>query len=388
MEAATPHSSEQDKSFSGPIGILGGGQLGMMLCQASIGMGLELHVLDPDPNCSCKTLAASHTIGSFQDYETVLSFGRQFRLVTVEIEAVNTQALAQLQQEGVLVFPRPEHLALIQDKAAQKQWYKQHGIPSAPFVLTNSREELTQHAKLLPAVHKLARDGYDGRGVVKLNTLEDALSSGFDAPAVLEQAIDIFQEFSLLVARNEQGQVAIYPAVEQVFHPTRHVLQYLVAPAAITDEQQATGISIARQIVEELNYVGLLAIEFFVDTTGRVLVNEMAPRPHNSGHHTIKACHTSQFEQHLRAISGMPLGSTEQHSYAGILNILGKDGHTGNTQYQGLEAALDLPGVFPFLYGKPQTRPFRKMGHVTVVAKDKAQLLDLLERVKVEAVAQ
>lgn len=358
----------------------------MMLVQASIGMGVHVHVLDPDPNCSCHALAASHTIGSFKDFGTVLEFGRRFKHITVEIEAVNTAALHQLVSEGVNVYPRPEHLELIQDKGKQKAWYSALGLPTSPYVITQTAAEVLSITEYLPAAHKLCREGYDGKGVVIIHD-QTEVSLAFDGPAVLEKLVDIDREFSILIARNADGSVAMYPAVEQVFHPTRHVLEYLLAPAELPAAVVDQASDIAQKVVRELDYVGLLAIEFFLSKSGEVLINEMAPRPHNSGHHTIKACHTSQFEQHIRAVLNMPLGSTEQHSAAAILNVLGQDGSAGLAAYQGLEDALATEGVYPFLYGKQETRPFRKMGHVTVVASTRDALLAKLKGLEVSALA-
>ncbi len=366
------------------IGLLGGGQLGMMLCQAAIDLGIALHVLDPDPDCSCHHLAHSHTVGSFKDYQTVLNFGRSFSHITVEIEAVNTDALKQLVSEGVRVYPKPEHLDLIKDKSLQKQFYKQAGIPTSDFVLTQTGAEVLAYPDFFPAVHKSATDGYDGRGVVLLSTPSE-VSQAFDCPAVLEKKVDIQTEFSIIISRNELGQTAHFEAVEQVFHATKHILQYLVAPASIPQGVSDEAIKIAHQIVEELDYVGLLAVEFFLTKAGAVLVNEIAPRPHNSGHHTIRACRSSQFEQHLRAVLGLPSADTSTHSHAAMLNILGAEGAEGKAQYTGLTDALSLPGVYPFLYGKSLTRPFRKMGHVTVVGTTREEVLKKAEMVIVEA---
>lgn len=365
------------------VGLLGGGQLGMMLCQAAIDLNIKLSVLDPDPDCSCKSLAYSHQVGSFKDFDTVLAFGRRFKVVTIEIEGVNTDALKQLAHEGISVYPKPDHIALIKDKRRQKQLFADLGIPTAEFVLLDGKNAIADHVDRLPAILKAATDGYDGRGVVKI-TAENWQSDAFDGPAVLEAAVEISKEFSLIVSRNTSGQIAIYDAVEQVFHPTKHILEFLIAPAKLSEVQLRTANDIAVKLVETVDYVGLLAIEFFVDEAGRVLVNELAPRPHNSGHHTIRACGISQFEQHLRAILNLPAGSTDTLCHGAMVNILGSEGYTGLAVYSGIEEALELGGTYPFLYGKAESRPFRKMGHVTIIGKTREEVTKKARSLKIE----
>lgn len=347
------------------LGILGGGQLGRMLIQSGIDFNIQFDVLDPDRNAPCQSLAA-FTVGKLTDYNTVLKFGDPCDLITIEIENVNTAALAELATRGKKVFPQPDIIELIQDKRTQKQFYQSHDIPTADFVLTENRSDVIAHKSLLPAVNKLGREGYDGRGVQVLRTEEDLITS-FDAPGLLERLIDFEKEISVIVARNSLGEISSYPAVEMVFHPEANLVEYLFSPAQVDETIARKADSIARKIIRELKMVGLLAVEMFVTRTGEVLVNEMAPRPHNSGHQTIEGNVTSQYEQHLRAILNLPLGDTTIIRPSAMVNLLGAEGYTGLARYDGLEKVLEVPGVHVHLYGKKFTRPFRKMGHVTIL---------------------
>ena len=353
-------------SGSKVLGVLGGGQLGRMLIQSAIDFNLNVHVLDPNPQAPCHALATRFTTGSLTDFDTVYAFGKTCDLLTIEIENVNTQALQALRAEGTPVYPEPEVIELIQDKRAQKQFYQQHNIPTADFVLTESRADLAQHIGRLPAVHKLGRAGYDGRGVQKLHAAAD-LPKGFDQPGLLEALIDFDKEISVIVARNSRGEISTFPVVELVFHPEKNLVEYLFAPADLPGALTQRADQLARTVIERLNMTGLLAVEMFVTREGEILVNEVAPRTHNSGHHTIEANVTSQFEQHLRAILNLPLGSTATKTPAAMVNLLGEDGYEGAARYEGLDEALATTGVSVHLYGKTTTKPFRKMGHVTVV---------------------
>lgn len=355
-----------------------------MLLQASIDWNLRIHVLDPDAQASCRHLCTHFQQGSLTDYDTVYQFGQGVDVLTIEIEKVNVEALEALQREGKQVFPQPAVIRTIQDKRLQKQFFRDHNLPTADFVLTNDRadvsQQVAQNPDLLPAFHKLGRDGYDGRGVQRVATTAD-LPKAFDAPGVLEKAVDFEKELAVIVARNERGEVQTFPTVEMVFHPELNLVDYLFAPASISGAIDQQAQAIARQTAEAFGIVGLLAVELFLTKEGEVLINEVAPRPHNSGHHTIRANVTSQFEQHWRAILNLPLGNTTSYQPAAMLNLLGEDGHTGPARYEGLDSVLAMPGVFPFLYGKAITKPFRKMGHITVMDPD----LDTL-RQKVAAV--
>ncbi len=363
------------------LGILGGGQLGRMMIQSAIDFNIDIGVLDPDAQAPCKHLATYFQVGSLTDFDTVYQFGKNYDVVTIEIENVNTEALKQLQSEGVKVFPEPEVIALIQDKRAQKLFYQQHHIPTAPFILTEKQADLYQHLSFLPAVHKLGREGYDGRGVQKIRT-EEEIKNGFDQPGLLEKLIDFDKEISVIVARNEQGETKTFPVVELVFHPEKNLVEYLFAPAQISAETENKAEAIAREVIQKLGMTGLLAVEMFVTKSGEVLVNEVAPRTHNSGHHTIEANVTSQFEQHIRAILNMPLGSTTTKVPAAMVNLLGEEGFTGLARYEGLEKALALEGVKIHLYGKKMTKPFRKMGHVTIIDQNSERLKEKVKQVK------
>ncbi|MCU0417870.1 MAG: 5-(carboxyamino)imidazole ribonucleotide synthase [Cytophagaceae bacterium] len=349
-----------------PIGLLGGGQLGRMLIQAAVDYNLSIHVLDPDPSAPARDWASSFTVGALKDFDTVYQFGKNKKLLTIEIEHVNVAALRQLAAEGVKVYPQPDLIELIQDKRVQKEFYQKNGIPTAPFVLVASNKEIPQHAHMLPAVHKLGKEGYDGRGVKKIDTLDDALNS-FTQPGLLEKRVPFVKELSVIVARNPNGEVTTFPTVEMVFHPVHNLVEYLFAPADVSDQIHQQAAHIATQVISTLQLVGVLAVELFLTAEGELLVNEIAPRPHNSGHQTIRANATSQYEQHWRAILNMPLGSTQQLCPAAMLNLLGAEGHEGIATYLGLEEAMQIDGVFPHLYGKKTTKPFRKMGHVTVL---------------------
>lgn len=350
------------------IGILGGGQLGRMLIQKGIDWNLQFAVLDPDAEAPCHRIA-NFTQGKLTDRDAVIAFGSACDIVTIEIENVNTQALKELEKMGKKVFPQPHIIELIQDKRTQKQFYKDHHIPSAEFVLTANREEVGRHKHFLPAVNKLGREGYDGRGVQVIRTAAD-LPKAFDAPGILEKLIDFEKEISVIVARNEDGEVVTYPAVEMVLHPEANLVEYLFAPAQITKLIAKQADDIARKVIEKLNMTGLLAVEMFVTKSGEVLVNEIAPRPHNSGHQTIEANVTSQYEQHLRTILNLPLGDTTCLHPSAMVNLLGEEGYNGPARYEGIEEILKTPGIYIHLYGKMITKPFRKMGHVTIIDDD------------------
>lgn len=362
------------------VGVLGGGQLGRMLIQSGVDFNINFSILDPDATAPCHHLAP-FTHGKLTDYETVLRFGESCDVITIEIENVNTQALKELQQKGKKVYPQPELIELIQDKRVQKQFYQQHQIPTADFILTQNRDEVIAQKSFLPAVNKLGREGYDGRGVQILRTEKD-LAKAFDAPGLLEKLIDFEKEISVIVARNERGEIKTFPVVEMVFHPTANLVEYLFAPAQISDTIKEKAEQVATKVITKLGLVGLLAVEMFVTRDGNVLVNEVAPRPHNSGHQTIEANVTSQYEQHLRAILNMPLGDTTLLQPSAMVNLLGEDGFSGAAVYEGLEDVLKVSGVHVHLYGKKITKPFRKMGHVTIVDSDLASLRTKADFVK------
>lgn len=350
------------------IGMLGGGQLGRMLIQKGIDWNLQFSVLDPDSQAPCHQIA-KFTQGKLMDFQTVMAFGSSCDIITVEIENVNTKALAELEASGKKVYPQPHVLSLIQDKRTQKDFYAIHGIPTAEYILTEGRQDVVRNKSFLPAVNKLGKEGYDGKGVQVLRTESD-LPNAFDAPGLLEKLIDFEKEISVIVARNESGEIVSYPVVEMVFHPEANLVEYLFAPAELPEAIVQNADEIARKIIAELGMVGLLAVEMFVTKNGEVLVNEMAPRPHNSGHQTIEANITSQYEQHLRAILNFPLGKTDTISPGAMINLLGEPGFEGPAKYDGIEEVLKMSGTYVHLYGKVTTKPFRKMGHVTIIDRD------------------
>ena len=350
------------------LGILGGGQLGRMFIQSAMSYGTPIHILDPNPNCPAANLCDSFTQGSFNDYDTVFDFGSGMDVLTIEIENVNTEALFQLEREGVKVFPQPHIIKLIKDKGVQKQFYKDNNIPTADFELCDSLEEVEQKATF-PIVQKMRKGGYDGKGVQILKSPED-LEDAFDVPSLLEKKIDFVKEVSVIVARNEKGEIRSYPTCEQEFNPEANLVEFLFSPAKISQETEKQAQGIAKNIIEKLKMVGLLAVEFFVLEDGSVIVNEMAPRTHNSGHHTMECNYTSQFEQHYRSVMNFPLGSTEIIQPGVMINLLGDKNHTGTPVYKGINEVMKQQGVYVHLYGKTETKPFRKMGHITVVNPD------------------
>ena len=370
------------------IGILGGGQLGRMLIQAGINYNLEIHTLDPDGHAPASGLSHSFTCGSFQDYQTVIDFGMTCDLITVEIEHVNIQALKTLEKSGKRVFPQTHILEMIQDKGTQKQYFIEHQIPTAEYLLIEKRSDLVSVPDdFFPCFQKLRTSGYDGKGVQYLRSKSD-IELAFDAASVLEKAIPVEKEISVIVAANGKGEIKAFPPVDMLFHPEANLVEFLSSPSTISEAKQQEATQIAVRIAELAGIRGLLAVEMFLTEQGTILVNELAPRPHNSGHQSIEGNAASQFEQHLRAILGWPLADTTVVSPSVMLNLLGEPGFDGPAYYEGLEEVLRIPGVNIHLYGKKYTRPYRKMGHVTVVAPkldgaiDKARIVRNTLKVK------
>ena len=362
------------------LGVLGGGQLGRMLIQSANDLNIHIHCLDPDPNAPCSEIAHSFSCGSLTDFNTVLNFGSDKHLITVEIENVNVEALAELEKKGVKVFPQPNALKLIQDKGLQKEFYLKNNIPTTAFELISSKAELLLKTDF-PFVHKLRTGGYDGKGVKIISNLSEAEQS-FDAPSVIEEKIDFQKELSVLVARNEKGEIKTFPLVECEFNPEANLVEFLFSPADVSPEIELKAKEIASQLIEKLNMVGLLAVELFLTKSNELLVNEIAPRPHNSGHHTIECCTTSQFSQHLRAILNLPLGDTSLIQAGAMINLVGEKEFNGPVIYDGLENILSITGVFPHLYGKEISKPFRKMGHITITGKNIDELKAKRDKIK------
>jgi 5-(carboxyamino)imidazole ribonucleotide synthase len=365
------------------IGVLGGGQLGRMLLQAAISYPFEIHILDPDPEAPCRAYCSHFQQGNLQDFDRVYHFGKNMDILTIEIEHVNVDALERLEQEGVQVHPSSQSIRIIQDKRIQKQFFKSHEIPTAPFVLINQPEALSEHLDMLPAFQKLGKEGYDGRGVQALRSADD-FHKAFAAPSLLEKKIDFVKELAVIVARNPQGEVRCFPPVEMVFDPKLNLVDYLLAPAQIDEATAQAATALAEKVIQAFQMVGLLAVEMFLTAQGELLVNEVAPRTHNSGHHSIEGNYTSQFEQHLRAIAALPLGCTDSKGYAAMVNLLGAEGHQGPARYEGLEALLGIKGAYIHLYGKKITKPGRKMGHITLIDEELSALQEKIALVKRE----
>lgn len=351
------------------LGILGGGQLGKMLLQELSRMDIRTAVLDPSSFSPCKGRAQVFEVGDLKDFDTVYQFGKLVDVLTFEIEHVNVEALARLAEEGVKVFPSAQLLTVIQDKRLQKEFYRDHNIPTSPFFVYEAKMDLINRELQFPCVQKLATGGFDGRGVNILHSREDVPELP-EGPGIIEDFIAENREISVIVARSINGETVAYPPVEMEFHPTANLVEFLFSPTTLSEAEAQKAEQIALDVANALNLVGILAVEMFVRPDGEILVNESAPRPHNSGHHTIESSHTSQYEQHIRAILGLPLGSVRARSAAVMVNLLGEPGNTGYVEYEGIEEVLKMEGVYVHIYGKKQTRPFRKMGHVTIVADD------------------
>jgi 5-(carboxyamino)imidazole ribonucleotide synthase len=363
------------------VGILGGGQLGRMLLQAAANYPVETHVLEADDECPAAHLCRFFVKGSIRDFDTVYNFGKSLDAITIEIENVNIDALEKLESEGVKVYPKPAVLRIIKNKAAQKKYYTHFNIPTSEYVITNSKADISSHAQLLPAVHKSAEGGYDGKGVEIINSLADA-DKGFDGESVLERKVKIKKEIAQIVAVDTNGKTALYPPVEMLFNKDFNLLDYQLCPADISQNVLWKIEAIALSVVRNFNSPGLFAVELFVDDNGDVLVNETAPRVHNSGHHTIEAHYSSQFDMLWRIMHGYPLGNTKALLSSAMINVIGSEGHSGNAVYEGLEEVLKIDNAFVHIYGKDQTKPGRKMGHITVISNEKADLVHKANKIK------
>jgi 5-(carboxyamino)imidazole ribonucleotide synthase len=355
------------------IGVLGGGQLGKMLAQEAAPLDLNIRFLDKDRSYPAASVCPQFETGDFNNYDDVLRFGRNCKIVTIEIEHVNTDALSTLEKEGIVVYPQVKILELIKDKGLQKEFYQHRNFPTAPFKFFETKDEIINAIKTgliqYPFVQKLRSGGYDGRGV-QIVSNENDLELLMKGSSIVEFKADIDKELSVIAVRSGSGEIKIYPTVSMEFHPTANLVEYLVCPAEISESDKSKAEAIAYELIQQLEIVGLLAVELFLNKDGSIWINEMAPRPHNSGHHTLNNGATSQFANHLRAISGLPLGMTTFSQQAIMINILGEDGFSGKAVYQNMEMILGIEGVHLYLYGKSETRPFRKMGHVTITGND------------------
>jgi 5-(carboxyamino)imidazole ribonucleotide synthase len=368
------------------IGVLGGGQLGRMLGQAASPLDLHISFLDTSRSFPAGTVCKEFVEGDFNNYAHVMAFGADKDVITIEIEHVNTDALRDLEAQGKAVHPRPAALEIIKDKGLQKQFYAENGIPTSPFQLYESSDALRaaveNGSQKLPFVQKTRAAGYDGKGVSVITSHNDLKTKLLEGPCLAEDLVDFSLELAVIAARNPSGNVSVYPCVEMDFHPEANLVEWLICPARISPLVAAQAEALAEHLITAFDICGLLAVEFFVTKSGQLLINEVAPRPHNSGHHTIDTAVTSQYTQHLRAILDLPLGDTTQIRPAVMMNLLGAEGHKGPVQYHGMEQALAIPGVYVHLYGKEQTSPFRKMGHVTIAADTIESAIKKVEIVK------
>ncbi|SDS70600.1 5-(carboxyamino)imidazole ribonucleotide synthase [Winogradskyella sediminis] len=367
------------------LGILGGGQLGKMMLYDTRKFDIYTCVIDPSPEAPSRLTCDEFTTGDLLDYDTVVNFGKHLDVLTFEIENVNVDALETLEKQGVKVFPSSKTLRTIQNKGTQKLFYRDHGIPTADFsrfAYTSEINDAINHGGLnYPFVWKSARFGYDGTGVKVVRSISD-LKDLPNVECITEQLIPFKNELAVIVARNAQGDVKTYPVVEMEFHPEANQVEYVICPARIPEEIAKKAESVALKVASEFKHIGLLAVEMFQTENDDILVNEVAPRPHNSGHYSIEASYTSQFEQQIRCILGLPLGDTASKVAGVMVNLVGAENHTGNVVYKNIENILAMDGVTPHIYGKKQTRPFRKMGHVTIVNKDLNTARTIAEQVK------
>ena len=352
-----------------------------MLLQEAANYPVETWVLENDPECPAAHLCHHFVKGDIKDYQAVLDFGRQVECLTIEIEHVNVEALEQLESEGCQIYPRPATLRIIQDKILQKEFYARHEIPTAEFHVLQSLAELSAHDSFLPAVQKLGRGGYDGRGVQIIKSRED-YALGFDAPSVLEKMIHVKKELALMVALNGKGEAAIFPPVEMIFDPVLNLLDYQLCPADLPEKTFWKAEAMALSVARNLQSPGLFAVEMLMDDNHNLYVNETAPRVHNSGHHTIEAHYSSQFDMLWRIMLDYPLGNTDAILPSVMLNLLGENGYRGQAVYEGVEAALAVENAFVHIYGKKETRPGRKMGHVTIMSKERSELLYQARKIK------
>ena len=367
------------------IGILGGGQLGKMLLNITRQWDLQTKVMDPSAEAPAR-IACNHFVqGDLMDYQTVVDFGKEVDVLTIEIENVNADALATLEQQGVKVYPQAAVLKVIQNKCHQKQFYQKNKIPTASFQLFNSKEELKDAVGRglisFPFVWKSESMGYDGYGVqiVRSNQNLEEIKEG---ACMAEELVAIEKELGIIVCRSPKGETRCYPCVEMEFHPEANQVEYVLSPARISKDVAKKAEEIALAVSKAFQHVGLLAVELFLTKDGEIWVNEVAPRPHNSGHYSIEASYTSQFEQHIRALLDLPLGNTANKVSGVMVNLVGKEGHNGPVHYKNIEHILAIEGVNPHIYGKKETRPFRKMGHITIVNKELSVARKIAEDVK------
>lgn len=367
------------------LGILGGGQLGKMLLYETRKYDIATKVLDSSDEAPCKIACNTFIQGDLMDFDTVYAFAKDVDVLTIEIEGVNLKALEKLESEGKKVYPSPKTLRNIQSKAVQKQFYKDHLIPTAPFIIFKDKyalqETVVRKELHYPFVWKSATGGYDGKGVSIIRDAEDLIPLP-EGECIAEKLVPFKNELAVIVARSVSGEIKTYPVVEMEFHPTANQVEYVICPARIDSVVAEKAREVAMKVSKAIKHVGLLAVELFQTEDDDILVNEVAPRPHNSGHYSIEASYTNQFEQHLRAILDLPLGNTDSKVAGIMVNLVGAEGHTGQVVYKNIEKIMAMPGVTPHIYGKKETRPYRKMGHVTIVNEDIAEARKIAEQVK------
>ena len=361
------------------LGILGGGQLGKMLCLVASNWNLSTYVLDPSSDCPAASVCTGFSHGNFRNYEDVYAFGKNVDILTIEIEHVNLQALFRLQEEGVVIRPEPHALELIQDKARQKRFYTSKGLPTADFSVFPGKEAIVAAVESgeirIPFVQKLSKTGYDGRGVYVVRGKEQ-LSDLLAGESVVEDLVDVEKEISVIVSRNSAGEMKCFPPVEMVFNSHANIVEFLISPCELDDALFVRACELAEHTIKSFDMCGILAVEMFLSKKGDILINESAPRPHNSGHHTIDAARTSQYEQCLRSILDLPPGDTEIKTPSVMINILGQPGFEGQVRYEGLRGCMSVEGAKFHIYGKTWTKPYRKMGHVTVLDDDISSALE------------
>ena len=367
------------------LGILGGGQLGKMLLFDTRKFDIQTYVLDSSDEAPCKIACNQFFKGDLMDFDTVYNFGKQVDVLTFEIELVNLEALEKLENEGTKVYPSPKTLKLIQNKGIQKKFYLENSIPTAPSQTYKNLKSLVVQivdSKLeMPFVWKCTEFGYDGNGVKIIRTLQDVENLP-NVECIAEEMVEFKNELAVIVCRSPSGEIKTYPVVEMEFHPEANQVEYVICPARIDEKVALKARAIALEVSEKFHHVGLLAVEMFQTFDDEILVNEVAPRPHNSGHYSIEASYTSQFENHLRAILELPLGNTDSKVAGIMVNLVGSADFYGDVIYENIEKILGWDGVTPHIYGKKQTRPFRKMGHVTIVNQDIKVARKIAEDVK------
>ncbi|MBK79123.1 MAG: 5-(carboxyamino)imidazole ribonucleotide synthase [Flavobacteriaceae bacterium] len=372
-------------SSSKTIGILGGGQLGKMLLYNTRKWDIKTKVLDNNPNAPAKLSCDEFHVGDLMDYQTVLNFAKNIDVLTIEIENVNVKALEEIEKKGIKVYPQPNVLAIIQNKLKQKKFYKENKIPTAPFrefkSIKSIKEEIIHGNLCFPFVWKSNSMGYDGFGVKIIKSNRD-IEELNDTPGFIEDLVEIKKELSVIICRNVKGEIKNFPVVEMIFNNDSNQVEYIISPARINNEISRKAISIALKLSKLYNHVGIMAIELFLTSDNEILINEVAPRPHNSGHFSIEMSYTSQFEQHIRAILGLPLGEAKNKISGVMVNLVGEKQNNGPVKFSNIDQIMTIEGVTPHIYGKKETRPNRKMGHVTIVNEKIENAIKIAKKVK------